>query len=52
MASVSAAAVLIIGAVIGVYMWKQRIIRNKRKGEKNDVLSLIFYKLINNLQII
>ncbi|KAL8035844.1 hypothetical protein ABFX02_12G122500 [Erythranthe guttata] len=32
MACVSAAAVLIIGAVIGVYTWKQRIIQRKRKG--------------------
>ncbi|KAK6160203.1 hypothetical protein DH2020_003584 [Rehmannia glutinosa] len=30
-AAVSAAAVFVIGAVIGVYMWKQRIIQKKRK---------------------
>ncbi|GFP88012.1 cysteine-rich receptor-like protein kinase 2 [Phtheirospermum japonicum] len=31
-AAVSAAAVFGIGVVIGVYMWKQRIIQKKRKG--------------------
>ncbi|XP_051144808.1 cysteine-rich receptor-like protein kinase 2 [Andrographis paniculata] len=32
-ASVSAAAVLIIGAVIGFYVWKNRKIQKKRKGD-------------------
>ncbi|KAI3467556.1 hypothetical protein Pfo_024219 [Paulownia fortunei] len=31
-AAVSAAAVFIIGVVIGVYIWKQRMIQKKRKG--------------------
>ncbi|KAK6139214.1 hypothetical protein DH2020_027050 [Rehmannia glutinosa] len=34
-AAVSAAAVFVIGAVIGVYMWKQRIIQKKRKGSSD-----------------
>lgn len=33
-AVVSAAIVVVIGALIGVYMWKQRIIQKKRKGNQ------------------
>lgn len=31
-ASISAAVVVILGALIGFYMWKTRIIEKKRKG--------------------
>ncbi|KAG8383205.1 hypothetical protein BUALT_Bualt05G0160300 [Buddleja alternifolia] len=40
LAVASAASVLIIGAVIGVYIWRQRIIQKKRKGS-SDVKKLV-----------
>ncbi|KAL0327277.1 UNVERIFIED_CONTAM: Cysteine-rich receptor-like protein kinase [Sesamum angustifolium] len=40
-ATVSAAAVLIIGAVIGVYLWKSRTIQKKRKGNAEKLVKTL-----------
>ncbi|KAL2233637.1 cysteine-rich receptor-like protein kinase 2 [Sesamum indicum] len=40
-AAVSAAAVLIIGAVIGVYLWKSRTIQKKRKGDAEKLVKTL-----------
>ncbi|KAG8383194.1 hypothetical protein BUALT_Bualt05G0159200 [Buddleja alternifolia] len=46
-AAASATSVLIIGAVIGVYIWKQRIIQNKRKGDVRKFVKILHDSSLN-----
>ncbi|KAL7110327.1 hypothetical protein ACP275_05G018300 [Erythranthe tilingii] len=39
--AVSAAAALIIGAIIAVHMWKNRMIQNKRKGDAEKLVKTL-----------
>ncbi|KAG8383202.1 hypothetical protein BUALT_Bualt05G0160000 [Buddleja alternifolia] len=46
-AAASAASVLIIGAIIGVYTWKQRIIEKKRKGDASKLVQILHHSSLN-----
>lgn len=41
-AVVSSVLVLVVGGVIGVYMWKHRVIEKKRRGTSFSLLNVIF----------
>ncbi|KAG8383213.1 hypothetical protein BUALT_Bualt05G0161100 [Buddleja alternifolia] len=46
-AAASAAAILVIGAVIGIYIWKQRIIEKKRKGDASKLVKTLHDSSLN-----
>lgn len=46
-ASISAAVVVTLGALIGSYMWKTRIIEKKRKGDAGKLVKTLHDKSLN-----
>ncbi|CAI9761744.1 unnamed protein product [Fraxinus pennsylvanica] len=46
-ATVSSIAVLVIGAVVGVYIWKRRTIQKKKKGDAEKLVKPLYDSCLN-----